>query len=247
MNERQERIYQVIQKLGNATIEHLTKEIYASPATIRRDLAKMEAEGVVSRVWGGAILAHKNTLDPPDFVRSNENISAKKKIARKALSMLFENCSIFIPAGTTVKELCKIFGELKNLTVITNCVDVINTLRDFTSFKLYSIGGELHENHDFVGPIANEFIDKFSSNFLFFSCSGITKDGFTSNDIQRLDIITHMQKNSTKTVLLCDTSKINKKCMYNGFDFSKIDYVIMEKMPNDKELVSILKDKIIIA
>jgi len=247
MNERQERIYQIILKLKNATIEHLCKEVFASPATIRRDLAKMERNGLIARVWGGAILSNKNSIDPPEFVRSNENLDAKRKIARKALSMIPTNASIFLPSGTTVKELCKTFDALKDITVITTSLDVMKTLINISSFNIFCLGGKLYEHYDFVGPMTAEFINKFSVDFLFFSCSGITKDGFTSNDLNRLDVITRMQSRATKTILLCDSSKVNKRCMYNGFDFSKIDYVIMEKSPCDKELESVLKDKLIIA
>ena len=246
MNERQERIYKIIEKLKNATIEQLSKEVFASPATIRRDLAKMENEGLIARVWGGAVLSGTNTLDPPEFVRSNANIDAKKAIARKALSLIKENSSLFLPSGTTVKEFCKILGALKDVTVITNSLDVLNTLSDNSSFKIYSLGGELYERYDFVGSATLNTIDKFSAEFLLFSCSGITANGFTSNDLNRLDVIEKMQKNSAKTILLCDTSKVNKKRMYNGFDLSKIDYVVMEKMPNDTALIQKLKDKLII-
>lgn len=247
MNERQERIYQIIQKLKNATIEHLSNEVYASPATIRRDLAKMEREGVIARVWGGAVLSNQNASDPPEFVRSNENLEGKKKIARKAFSMIEENSSIFLPSGTTVKELCRLFGRLKDITVLTTSLDIMNTLTNFSSFKIFCLGGELYEHCDFVGPITCELIDKFSVDYLFFSCSAITKDGFTSNDINRLDVMARMQKRAKKTVLLCDSTKVNKKGMFNGFDFSKIDYVIMDKVPCDKEIERALKDKLIIA
>ena len=247
MNERQERIYRIIEKLNSATIEHLAKEVFASPATIRRDLAKMEASGLILRVWGGATLSSKTTIDPPEFVRSNINVEAKKKIARKAISLIDENSSIFLPSGTTVKEFCKVLSSLSDVAVITNSLDVIETLKDNTSHKIFSLGGELHEHYDFVGPITHSQIERFSADYLMFSCSGITKNGFTSNDLDRLEIITRMQKNSTKTILLCDSSKVNKKCMYNGFDFSKIDFVITEKPLADQELMEILKDKLIIA
>ncbi len=247
MNERQERIYQIIQKLDSTTIEHLVNEVYASPATIRRDLAKMERDGLISRVWGGAILANKKTLDPPQFVRSNENQDAKRRIARKALSLINENCSIFLPSGTTVKELCKVLNQMNNLTIITSSLDVINTLSQTSSFKVFSLGGQLYEHYDFIGPLTNSYANAFSCDLLFFSCSGITADGFTSNDLNRLEIINRMQKNATKTVLLLDSSKVGKKCMHKGFDFSEIDLVITEKMPEDNKLVEKLKNKLIIA
>ena len=247
MNERQERIFQIIQKLDNVTIEHLCKEVYASPATIRRDLSKMERDGLIMRVWGGAMLSNKKSLDPPQFVRSNENQSAKRKIAQKALSFISEGSSIFLPSGTTVKELSLMLNRMKDLTVISNSLDVINTLNQTSSFKIYALGGALYERYDFVGPLTNKYIDGFFSDFLFFSCSGISANGFTSNDLNRLEIINRMQKNATKTILLCDSSKVNKKCMHNGFSFDKIDFVIMEKLPSDKALIEKLKDKLIIA
>ena len=247
MNERQERIYQIIQKLDNATIEHLAKQVYASPATIRRDLAKMERSGLISRVWGGAVLSNKRTLDPPQFVRSNENQYAKRKIANKALSLIDEGSSIFIPSGTTVKELCQVLSRMNALTVVTSSLDAINTLSKISSFKIFSLGGNLYENYDFIGPIAINCIDNFSCDYLFFSCSGITKEGFTSNDLNRLEIISHMQKNATKTVLLCDSSKVGIKCMHKGFDFDKIDFIVMEKLPEDKALVEKIKCKLITA
>lgn len=246
MNERQERIYQIIQRLDNVTIEHLVKEVYASPATIRRDLKQMERDGLISRVWGGAILSNKKTLDPPQFVRTNENQDAKRRIARKALSLISENSSIFLPSGTTVKELCKVLPNAKNLTVVTSSLDVINSLSEFSSCKIFLLGGQLYENYDFIGPLTNDYVDRFCCDLLFFSCSGITAQGFYSNDLNRLEIIKRMQKNSIKTVLLCDSSKIGKICMHNGGDFTKIDFVIMEKLPSDKALINVLKNKLII-
>lgn len=247
MNERQERIYEIIQKHDNATIEHLCKEVYASPATIRRDLSKMEHDGLISRVWGGAVLSNKKTIDPPQFVRTNENLQAKKKIAQKALSLIDEGSSIFLPSGTTVKEVCLVLGRMKDLTIITNSLDAVNTLNQISSFKIFCLGGELYERYDYVGPLTNKYIDSFSADILLFSCSGITADGFTSNDLNRLEIINQMQKNASKTILLCDSSKVGQKCMHKGFDLDKIDFVIMEKMPTDLALIEKLKNKLIIA
>lgn len=247
MNERQERIYKIIERFDNVTIERLAREVYASPATIRRDLTKMERDGLISRVWGGAILSNKKTLDPPQFIRSNENQQAKRKIVTKALSLIPEGSSLFLPSGTTVKELCSVLVRMNDLTIITNSLDVINTISQTSSFKIFALGGNLYENYDFIGPLTNNYIDGFSADFLLFSCSGITADGFTSNDINRLEIINRMQKNATKTILLCDSSKVGKSCMLKGFDLSKIDYIIMEKAPNDKALLEKIKEKLIIA
>lgn len=245
MIERQKRIYDIVNHHGNATVEQLANAVFASNATIRRDLNEMERNGLLVRVWGGAVAVNKINGDPPGFIRSITNKNHKKKIAQNAISFLHDNMSVFLPSGSTVTELSKLFNMFENLTVITTGLDIINTLNKYSSIKLIVPGGEIYEHYDFAGTLAGNNIDGFNADLFFFSCSGITADGFTSNDIHRLDIIQKMHANSGQTILLVDTSKIGKKSTYKGFPFDDIDYVIMEKMPEDKDLIKILGKKLI--
>ena len=246
MNERQKHIYKIIVKLGNASVEHLEREVFASSATIRRDLKKMENQGLITRVWGGAVLSGNADIDPPSFVRETENTEPKRLIARKALSFIKENDTIFLPSGSTVTELAKILGIFKNLNVITTCINVVNLLKTYSSFNVMVTGGTLYEHYDLVGPLATDFINKISADVLIFSCSGITENGFTSKDISRLEVLFAMQNNAQKKILLCDSSKVGKKYTYKGFPFEKIDYVIMDKKPDDIKLVKALGKKLIV-
>lgn len=247
MNERQERIYAILTKRGSASVQQLTREVFASPATIRRDLTVMEQEGLLTRTWGGAICTDSVNSDPPLFVRSNSNIYAKRAIARTASTLLRDNLSVFLPSGTTVTELAGQMHRYKNLTVFTNGLDIITALHDHLSAKVIVLGGELYENYDMVGAMTDSAIEMVNVDMVFFSCSGICAEGFTSSDIIRVNIIRKMQKNSTKTILLADTSKVGKRHTYRGFDFECIDYVVMEKMPDDSELVKVLGKKLIVA
>ncbi|MBR2988925.1 MAG: DeoR/GlpR transcriptional regulator [Clostridia bacterium] len=245
MNERQDRIYEIILRTGNATVEQLQSEVYASPATIRRDLKVMEEEGVISRVWGGAVV-NKSGVDKPVFVRSVENVEPKKAIAKKALRFISDNDTIFLSSSTTVEQLCRLLYRYTDLTVITNCLDFVDIIRKSLSFKVFLPAGQLHERHDLVGPLAVNSIEKFNANVFFFSCSGIDENGFTSNDIERLEIFSAMAKNSVKTVLLCDCSKVDKVATYRGFGFDKIDFVIMDETPKNEQLVKTLGNKLIV-
>lgn len=246
MKERQQRIYELVNKQGSATIEQLKNSVFASEATIRRDLNSMEKQGLILRVWGGAVSANKATCDPPSFLRSTTNLNAKKKIARSATRLLSDNMCIFLPSGTTVTQLAKLLNPFKNITVITPCPEIIDILKTHPSARVICLGGELYEGYDYAGNLTLDNIENFNADIMFFSGSGITNDGFTSQDSNRLDIMKKMQKNSKKTVLLADTSKVGKKYIYNGFGFDCIDYVIMEKNPNHLELVKTLGKKLII-
>ena len=245
MNERQERIYAILNKRGSASIEQLCAEAFASPATIRRDLKSMEQEGLLQRTWGGAISAEQINSDPPLFVRSNSHIYAKRAIARAAATFLHDNASVFLPSGTTVTELARQLHRFKNLTVFTNGLDIITALRDHLSVQVVVLGGNLYENYDMTGPLTDSAIASVNADLFFFSCSGITAEGFTSSDMVRLDIIRKMKKNSAKTVLLADSSKVGKRHTYRGFSFEDVDFVVMEKPPEDPALLKALGKKLI--
>ncbi len=245
MNERQERIYAILNKRGSASIEQLCNDAFASAATIRRDLKAMEHDGLLIRTWGGAISAHHVNNDPPLFVRSNTNIYAKRAIAKTAADFLHDNATVFLPSGTTVTEVAKQMYRYQNLTVFTNGLDIIGTLNNHLSAKILVLGGELYENYDMVGSFTDSAIEALNADLFFFSCSGISAEGFTSSDMVRLNIIQKMKKNSAKTILLADTSKIGKKYTYKGFSLEYVDYVIMEKRPDDNELIKALGKKLI--
>lgn len=245
MRERQQRIYELVNKQGNATIEQLKNAVFASEATIRRDLKQMEQRGLIFRVWGGAVSSDKANCDPPSFLRNTSNIQAKKRIAHIASTLVKDNMSIFLPSGSTVTHFARTLTSFKNLTVITSCPDIVDVLKQHPAIKVISLGGELYEGYDFTGNLTSCNIDRFNADIMFFSCSGITEGGFTSNDADRLDIIKKMQENSAKTVLLADTSKVGKKYIYNGFPFENIDFVVMEKTPENSDLVKTLGKKLV--
>ena len=198
------------------------------------------------RTWGGAVLANQASGDPPAFVRWGANLYAKKKIALAATELIKDSMSLFLASGTTVTELSKLLFRFRDLTVITNGLDIINALHDHDSVNIIVPGGELYEHYDFTGTIASNNVSKFSTDIFMFSCSGITTDGITLNDSKRLDMIQRMHENAKKTVLLIDTGKAGTQHTYKGFSLDEIDYVVMEKKPADNALVAKLGKKLIV-
>ena len=153
--------------------------------------------------------------------------------------------AVFMPMGSSVLALCKILNVFNDLTVITTCIDAVNILREYSNFKIFLPAGQLHDREDVVGPLTKNSLERFYVDVFFFSCTGINANGFYSNDLARLEVFETMQRHSAKTVLLVDSSKVGKKGTYVGFGFDKIDYVIMDEKPNDKDLVKALGSKLI--
>ena len=247
MNDRKEKIFAILNRQGSVSVEQLKRELFASEATVRRDLKQMEQEGLLIRKWGGALSLSSVNNDPPLFVRSNANVNAKNAIARAALRFLESNMTLFLASGTTVARLAKFLHKYENLTVITNGLDTVSAMSNHLSARILLTGGEVHENYDLIGGLTESAIEQFNADLFFFSCSGITSQGFTSMDSARLEVIKRMKKNSAKTVLLADSSKVGKKYTYKGFGFEEIDYVILESKPRDAELRRVLGEKLIVA
>ena len=245
MNDRQEKIYQILSKQGNASVEQLKEAVFASEATLRRDLAQMERQGLLIRRWGGAVSTGNANSDPPLFVRSNANVKAKNTIASLASGLVSDNMTLFLASGTTVAKLARCLHRVENLTVITNGLDAVSALSHHLSAKVIVPGGELHEGYDLIGGLAESTMEQFNADLFFFSCSGLTADGFTSVDMSRLNLIKKMKKHSAKTVLLADTSKVGKRYTYRGFGFDEIDFVVMEAKPNDPSLRAALGSKLL--
>lgn len=247
MNDRQETIYKLLNRQGSVSVSLLKREVYASEATLRRDLRQMEQEGLLIRTWGGAVATGGRSIDPPPFIRSNANTKEKSRIAQKACTLLRDNMTILLSSCTTVTRLARELHRFRNLTVITNGLDTAVALQGHPSARVIFLGGEMYENFDTIGPMTESSLSMFNADICFFSCSGITAEGFSCIDMNRLKIFREMKEHSAKRVLLADSSKAGKKYTYNGFPFEELDYVIMDAGYNDPSLRKALGTKLLIA
>ena len=93
-DERYSRIYDILEEKKTVTVHFLKNYLYASEATVRRDLEVMESRGLLRRIWGGAASV-SSEKDTPDFVRIKTNIDKKEKIGRIAAKLIHDSSTIF--------------------------------------------------------------------------------------------------------------------------------------------------------
>ena len=243
--DRCSNIYSIIQKKKSVTVQYLSKQLYTSEATIRRDLESMENRNLIKRVWGGAILPSVNK-DIPVFVREQVNIEAKEKIASIAARFLTNSCSIFMESSTSCLPLIRHMKDLKNNVVITSSLLASRMLANNTEASIIVIGGQVYEGTILTGHLAVESVKQFHTDLMFFSCSGISANaGITSLEPKVVEVSREMMRRSSKKILLADTSKVGVETLHLLADLSLPDYVIMEKVPDDPKLVEILGDRLI--
>lgn len=234
--ERLEIIKQTALMEKKLYVSKLSEKFDVTEETIRRDLEKLELQGIVTRSYGGAILNTKKTNeDIPFYKRSKTNIENKKYIATKAIEFIKEGSTIVADSSSTVLEVLKSIATRSDVTVITNSVEVLQELNQ-SELNIISTGGAIKQRSlSLQGPITQSTIKKYNVDIALVSCKGmdINKGILDSNEAEA-EIKRAMIKQSNKVILLIDHTKYDKTAFVKLFDYEGIDYIITDEMPRQE-------------
>ena len=208
---RENEYIQILSK-RDYSVKELAKALFISEPTVRRDIIAMKDKELIS-CQRGMVSLNANSPDKriPMFIRNIENPEAKIKIARKAASHIKNGDIIMLDASTTAYALLPELSKFKNLFVITAGAKTAIDLAAM-GIKTLCIGGEIAlESFSYIGADAERTLRLYNADIAFFSCRGLTEDGIvTDNSIMENSIRRIMIRNSKKSILLCDKSKIGK-------------------------------------
>lgn len=230
-NMREREIINILKKKnGFISVKELCTELFASESSIRRDLCVLENRGVIKRTYGGAEL-NKNASNVLAFShRTHHNAEKKIKIAKKASKLISDGNIIFLDQSSTSYYLAKEISDKKEITVITNNIEIISFL-SVTKIHTISSGGFLSQNNRMclIGADAQQIFENSYADFMFFSSQALSDDGIIS-DCTREEVVIRnsMLKNSNKKVFLCDSEKFSSKSAYKQCSLLDIDFLISE-------------------
>ena len=226
--QRQNDILELLKKEKNLTVKELCAMLYCSPATVRRDLAELEAQGMIRRSFGGAILNESFFDQQPLSIRGIKNIEKKQRIASHAAALLHGGETIFVDASSTSYFLAPYLKGIPELTVITNNPH-LNIVLSGMRIKNYCTGGKMLDSSvALVGSEAERFVRGIRADVCFFSARGYADGVITDSSKEERDIKIAMLHHATKNCFLCDTSKFGQTYPYVVADQSSIDQLISE-------------------
>lgn len=214
--ERQEEILNFLEESKSISVSKLSKLLYVSPPTIRRDLNELEQQGKVLRTHGGVVLRKTAESEIPLMFREDQNNKSKQIIAQKAVQYIENGNVIFFDASSTVAHIIPLLKNFNDIIVVTNSPKTSIKLGE-NGIKNYCTGGLLLSHSiAYVGNEAENFISHINADVFFFSSRGYLEDGcITDSSTEESTVKKAMMKNADKTYYLCDSSKKNKKYMYN--------------------------------
>ncbi len=240
--ERQNEILELLRKHRTVTVEFLCHRLFASGSTVRRDLTEMAQKGLLERVRGGATLISGPSQDAPLLVRTQKDREKKKIVASLALNFLADNMTVMLDSSSTVTCLATQLAKFKNLSVVTNGIETASVLNDNTSFKIYLCGGLIQNNSSLVGSLAQETLEHFRADVLFFSCCGISApDLVTEANEETAAMKRLMLRNAKKKILLCDSTKMNREYFCKSCRVEEIDAIITDAPPEQTLLAALKK------
>lgn len=224
---RQKDILDILYEKGRVSVCELSKTLFVSDMTIRRDLSSLEEKGMVKRFRGGAVLTAIESEMPVSqrfFVSEKEKIS----LSKKAIEFLKDDLTVYIDSSSTCHYIIPYMNKFKNITLLTNSVNALLTASKL-QLPCFLIGGKYYR-HDmcFVGSIAEQYAKQFSVDVAFFSALGLSEDGSISdNDIEQTAIRKIIMKNSRKNIFLFEKNKLNKKYFYILCNKSDADEILL--------------------
>jgi DeoR/GlpR family transcriptional regulator of sugar metabolism len=175
--ERRTRIVGLLSDRGGVSVDELAGRLGVTTSTIRRDLAKLTGDGVVTRTYGGAVVTATDSPESPLRRRAHEARAQKDAIGRWAAGQVADGETVLLDAGTTVARLARHLRDRAGLTVITNGLTSIVELADADDVEVVVLGGSLrHISHGLVGPITDLTLQRLSAHRVFLGADGLTAD-----------------------------------------------------------------------
>jgi DeoR family fructose operon transcriptional repressor len=210
--ERQRTILEQLQQQGKVTVEELTQAFQVSSPTIRADLTRLEAQGLLRRTHGGAIVVGNTLYEPSYSERAVLRQAEKRAIARAAVELIHEGETLLLDAGTTCYEIARLLKEFRRLTVVTNSLVTAQMLTENDGIETILIGGMVQSRRRAtLGPLAARFLDPIRCDSAFVAFNGVHPTaGFTVIDFDAAQIKAKMLDRAKLAVAVADSSKVGQ-------------------------------------
>ncbi|MBR6815801.1 MAG: DeoR/GlpR transcriptional regulator [Alistipes sp.] len=231
LSERHEFILGELNAKGSLSVTELSTMLNVSEVTIRKDLTQLESENKLYRAHGKAIKMSPYISDRDVNVKEHQSPAEKRAIAKAAVELIEPNDSIIIASGTTVQYFAReINVEQGRLTVITSALNVASVLSKSSRIEVIQLGGIIRGSSlSAVGCDAERMLENFTGSKLFIGVDGIDPEhGLSTTNLLEANLNRAMINSAQKTIVLCDSSKFDRRGFSRICSIDDIDQIITD-------------------
>ncbi len=237
--ERQIQIIKILKEKGSVNVCELSGTCGTSENTIRRDLLKLERDGMLRKTRGGAIVNSSGGIELPDFQREDQDRDERLRIGEAAAMLVQDGQTIIVDTGTTTLQIVPHLKSRRNLTVITNSLSVGNLLAESPDIVTIITGGILRPvTRNLVGFPAETFlqhqINTVNTAFLGMGGADLEK-GCTNPNPFEVEVKRAMVACARRVVLMVAAGKIGYVAPFAVCPLSAIHVIITGRsLPAEK-------------
>lgn len=234
---RRRRILDWLQEEGAARVRDLAQAFQVSEATIRQDLERLEADGFVTREHGGAYLNSVPAQVHALSLQHQENLDKKRRIGALAASLVSDGEALILDSGSTTTEIANRLTNKRDLTVITNALNIALTLGAVPGIAVHMPGGQFKApTLSLSGDKAVDYFRNIFAGKLFLATAGVAIDaGLTYPSFADLQLKEAMIKAASRVYLVADSTKINKASFTRLGNLDVIDIFITDEGISDAD------------
>lgn len=226
--ERSEKILELLSGVKYLSYDQLQKEIGHSSSTIRRDISKLNAKGLVNVSQG--VVSFNSLSTNQNLYKNTDNLINKKKISEKAASLIAENDSIIVNGGSTCFYMNEFINK-ENVSIFTNSFILANKFIQKKNLNVSIGGGTIITNDQMIySPHKENIIEHLYASKYFLGAKSITRIGLLESDPIIINYDNLLMKRAQRTIVLADSSKFrSKKGCYSSIGLKYIDTIITDE------------------
>lgn len=213
IDARRRKILEILNRDGQIRVTDLSRELAATPVTIRSDLSALERDGYLERVSGGAVQTVKNYYNMEFQQRKQAGSAVKKRLAAVVSGLIHDGDTLMINSGTTTYEVAVELKKHKNLNIVTNSLSVAVELGAHPTFRVILLGGDINAQYAFTyGTDAQEQLKKYRADYAILSMDGVCPDsGLTTYHAEEALMDRMMLERSQRTIVAAESRKIGRE------------------------------------
>ena len=235
--EREQAILDLLRDREFISVSELDRRLDVSIATLRRDLDRLESDGKIVRVRGGAHLVPADAGDDaPSHLRGvpfHDNIglhrAEKEAIGKAAAALCAPGESVIIDGGSTTLQMCPHLASL-GLQVLTNSLHIVSALLPQPNTRIsLPAGSVFREQNIILSPFEDDGADRYRASKIFLGAASIGRHGLMQTDVILVQAERRLLARADKTIVLVDSSKFDAPAGHAVCDLEDIDIVVTDQ------------------
>jgi len=230
---RRSLVAEYVRAHGGASIGELVAAFEVSGDTVRRDLDRLDEQGLLRRTHGGAVALEKPAADLGSITeRGSRQLAAKRAIGVAAARQVRDGETVLINGGSTTVAVARALGGRRDLALVTCSPAVAQEAGDVAGRGVFLLGGRWHPSFGVVvGPVALPGASRLRADVLLLGVAGVASDGLSIANIEEAEMLSGMIEAAGRVVVVADSSKFDRNAFARLVGLERLHALVTERPP----------------